>query len=376
MEKSKIYIDKRLRHPFIDNLKKQSSFTEVCVADGDISAINGLIFTSAHPDLKVSADTRVVLCYETASEVDFSKYIEKIWWDFLDSTYFISVLNMSESHKLLGDSFNIHHNLIDVPLFGSDAESTLSLANAYSYCTTKKSSSILYSVITSASYRKKVYNFFETKCFNVPEDSIYDISVIDEYTYSMINLPYLTKTSFDLKEALTKLIPLISSFSKYSREDIGDPKASLVVLDDHFSRYFKYIDETESYSEEDLDSLKIFYDEHKLEILSLQSFAQNNNNLSRCVIYEDKILYDYFSIYSAKEHYSSYLMDFGQLFISIHQQHGSKLTIPALQDIVFYRNLLPKKYLKFIYFFALLEGESIKNKTIYRNIMSMFNREL
>lgn len=372
-----IYIDTNLKHPFIDNLKKLIPFSEIEIIEGDISEIRGLLFTSSLHEITASNDSAVVLCYETDDDPDFSHYIEDIWWDFLKPSYLVSVLNMTEAYSFLGDFFNIKHRLKNAPTLEGSYSSTLSIANAYTYCTSANGS-ILYSVITSASYREKVYRFFEKTFLGISENSAYRVRLTDEYTYYMKNLPYLnpTEDSFDLREVLAKLVSLVESFSKHSRKSVGDESVSLEVLDDHFLRYFKYIDDTESYSKKDLLGLKTFYESNRQEILSLQSFSQNNCNLDRCVSSEDSILFDYFSIYSVKEHYSSYLMDLGQLLISIYQYYGCRLTVSALQDIIFYSSLLPSKYLKFIYFFALLEGESIENKTIYKSIMSMFNREL
>jgi len=372
---NKIYIDVHLKHPFIDNLKELITYTDITIMNKDVSNVEGLIFTSFYPNLKISEKSAIVICYETKDSLDFSGYVNKIWWDFIEHPYFVSVLNMTESNKFLGDSFNLGHSFEDIPSFNNEEFSTLSIANAYSFCTTL-SDSILYSVITSASYRKKVYNFFEKNCLNIEENSIYKVKLVDDYSFYMHNLSYLNKDKYDLKDVLEKLVPQIKSFSKLSRVSVGDTLISFETLDSHFLKYFDYIDKNNSYSKQDLADLRNFYMTNREKILSFQSFAQNNCNLKRCVTEKDYLLFDYFSIYSVKEHYSSYLVDLGQLLISVFHYHDFKLTLQSMGDIYFYNKLLPKEHRKFIYFFALLEDVSIQNTTLSNYIKILFDKEL
>lgn len=281
---------------------------------------------------------------------------------------------MSESYRFLGDNFSIEHSLPNLQRVNLKDSPKLRIANAYSYCS-NKSGFILYSVFTSALYRKSVYNFFEKNCLNVEENSIYNLKVIDDLTFEIKDLPYVKSNFFDIRETILNITQLINSFKNLSRESLGEKLVEIDTLDEHITNHINYIDGKSLYPKDVITSLRDFYNDNRVSLLKLQSFSQNNCKIDRCQLVGDSLVFDYFSMYNAKKQYTSYLMDFGQLLVGLHQHHGNAKSISFYKDISFYINLLQKEHIKIIYFFALMEDECIKETFINESIIKLFRNE-
>lgn len=371
-----LYFDKKLNHPLIELLKKNYTYTNISIIDNVVPDINsGYIFVNYNKNLSFNHNNKIVLCFKNDSSIDFSEYLEKIWWDFLEDPYYVSVLNLDESFKFLKTDFNLiidYKELKSVNTF----KKRLLISNAYSYCLCADSEYILYSVITSSKYRKKVFNFFEKNILNVEENSFYKVNLIDDYTFEISNIPYLGNLENSVSEQLDTLISILLRFKDFSRIDLGDQEVYNTDLDEHLFKIFKYIAANKIYPEDFLTVIKNFYEKNKDSIIKLQSFSQNNCSTQRLVSKNSIIAFDYFSLYNVKKHYTSFVVDLAQIIVSILQNNPSISLFKKMTMVSHIINLVPREYRIYVFFFSLLDRSSIFDQNVSALLSNLFKKEL